>query len=57
MSVKNLAEQYNIIIMTPEGEEPSWYINSPRKTINLFPKKNKKLVNSENLIPYVMEKI
>jgi putative tributyrin esterase len=30
MTVKNLADQYNIIIVMPEGETFSWYLNSPR---------------------------
>ncbi len=29
MLVKNLADQYNIIIVLPEGESNSWYVNSP----------------------------
>jgi putative tributyrin esterase len=29
MTVKNLADQYNIIIVMPEGETFSWYLNSP----------------------------
>src|SRR6188474_880109 len=29
MLVKNLADQYNLIIVMPEGETFSWYLNSP----------------------------
>jgi S-formylglutathione hydrolase FrmB len=29
MTVKNLADQYNLIIVMPEGETFSWYLNSP----------------------------
>lgn len=29
MAVKNLADEYNIIIVMPEGETFSWYLNSP----------------------------
>lgn len=29
MLVKNLADQYNLVIVMPEGEQFSWYVNSP----------------------------
>src|SRR5688572_12603289 len=29
MTVKNLADQYNLIIVMPEGETFSWYLDSP----------------------------
>lgn len=36
MVVKDLADQYNLIIVMPEGETFSWYLNSPIKKDNLF---------------------
>lgn len=34
--VKNLADQYNLIIVMPEGENFSWYINSPANKESQF---------------------
>lgn len=36
MVVKDLADQYNLIIVMPEGETFGWYLNSPVKKDNLF---------------------
>lgn len=36
MLVKNLADQYNIIIVMPEGEAFSWYIDSPYDPASQF---------------------
>jgi S-formylglutathione hydrolase FrmB len=36
MLVKNLADQYNIIIVMPEGETFSWYLNSPLDKTSQF---------------------
>lgn len=36
MLVKNLADQYNIIVVMPEGEAFSWYINSPSDPASQF---------------------
>lgn len=36
MLVKNLAEEYNIIIIMPEGEALSWYMNSPYDSSSQF---------------------
>lgn len=35
-AVKNLADQYNLIIVMPEGETFGWYMDSPFKTDNKF---------------------
>jgi len=35
-SVKNLADQYNLIIVMPEGETFGWYMDSPFKSDNKF---------------------
>ena len=35
-SVKNLADQYNLIIVMPEGETFGWYMDSPYKSDNKF---------------------
>jgi putative tributyrin esterase len=36
MLVKNLADQYNLIIVMPEGETFSWYLNSPLNRTSQF---------------------
>ncbi len=36
MLVKNLADQYNIIIVMPEGEAFSWYMDSPHDPASQF---------------------
>jgi len=36
MLVKNLADQYNLIIVMPEGEAFSWYMNSPFDSASQF---------------------
>jgi S-formylglutathione hydrolase FrmB len=36
MLVKNLADQYNLIIVMPEGETFGWYLNSPLDKTNQF---------------------
>jgi S-formylglutathione hydrolase FrmB len=36
MTVKNLADQYNIIIVLPEGETFGWYLDSPYESNNKF---------------------
>ena len=36
MLVKNLADQYNLIIVMPEGETFSWYLNSPLDKTSQF---------------------
>jgi S-formylglutathione hydrolase FrmB len=36
MLVKNLADQYNLIVVMPEGETFSWYLNSPLNKSSQF---------------------
>lgn len=36
MLVKNLADQFNLIVVMPEGEVSGWYINSPLDKDNQF---------------------
>ena len=36
MLVKNLADQFNLIIVMPEGETFGWYLNSPVNKVSLF---------------------